>query len=477
MALICPYCMTQQAFNRPKCNHCGEDVSRDYVKNARRHPPVWLATFGFPGHGKTNAINSLAMHIESLDKIADEAYYDYLDSRTSDLVNEIRSSALQALVDVPPTPQGDRLPDPLLVALYGFPGDRADTLVIYDLAGQAAIEPKENYVRAIQNAKTAWFVVSLTDLKKSVSRDDQQPRTINDLFMRYRDIMESLNVVLSGRTILVNYTKADLLITSSRSTDAAFTLPDEVRDYVLNDPYVHLRRDEMLIPFDENEYRKELEEISGILRTFTRQKVPGGGAFLNQVEKKYGMKVEFCITSATGGGGNAVRIEPHRVLDPLLWAVYLNDRILDQTINISLIVDPGLYDLDYPTVIYNVLSAYGANVTTYHIGEKQPVTTSGQPPTARSSTAKISLVGPIIDSLDASVQPGRKLAIVLLGSNTPKDLDDFKFTSWEKKIYVIATDNSVANEWSNRVIIEPTDADMGLVVSGIMDRLDGERVT
>lgn len=473
MSLFCPYCLTQQAFNYLKCGHCDREVPRDYIRNARTRSPVWLATFGFPGHGKTNAINSMTIHIENLDRISSSAFYDYLDSGTSTMVGEIRKTAQQATVQVPPTPQTDELPEPLLIGLHDFPDKRSSTLVMYDLAGQAAVSPKENYVRAIQNAKTAWFVVSLTDLKHSLSRDDRQPRTINDLFMKYRNIMESLNVPLRGRSILVNYTKADLLIKPSQSK--GYELPTEIREYVMNDPYYDLattQEFEELPAFHGDAYRQSLEQISEALRDFTMRRVPGGRAFLNQAERKYGMKVEFCITSATGGKGNAVAIVRYRVLDPLLWAIYLNDQILDQTINAALIFDPDLYDSDQPLAVYNALSPYGANITSYHIGEKQPVFDSGKPPSKIASSARIPLIGPIVDSLDSDTKPGRKFAIALLADETPIDLGDFKMTSWEKRLHIITINPNTASDWPNRTLVDSVESDLGLLVDRLVNRLE-----
>ena len=47
--------------------------------------------------------------------------------------------------------------------------------------------------------------------------------------MKYRQAIEELNVSLKGRTILVNYSKGDLLLEE---------LPDKVRDYLMDDPII-----------------------------------------------------------------------------------------------------------------------------------------------------------------------------------------------------------------------------------------------
>lgn len=470
MSMYCPYCLTQQSFSQQKCGNCNRDVPPDYIKNARTYPPIWLATFGFPGHGKTNAINSMTLHIENISKISPNAYYDYLDKHTSHRVGEIRLEAMEDNVDTESTPQGDAVPEPLIITLDEFPEQRTNTLVIYDLSGEAATEPNENYIRAIRHAKTAWFVISLHDLKEGTdSRNDPQPRTINGLFMTYRNAMESMNVPLHGKTILVNYTKADLLNDND-------SMPKIIEQYTFGDEWFYLADNNYFdfSPFDETSYRQKMEEVSAELRRFTQTKVQGGAAFISQAERKYGMNIEFCVTSATGGKGGSVKIHRYRVLDPLLWAVYLNDRVVDKTINATLITDTGLYDNDYPTIVYNVFSGYGANITTYHLGEKSKKFDSGQAPKHRSGSAKIPLVGPIIDTIDTEKTLGKQMIILLLKDVTPLDLYDFKFTDWEDHIHIITTHTDIAAGWANRTILESADMDLGFIVDGLIKNLNRE---
>ncbi|MCO5187074.1 MAG: hypothetical protein M9928_11035 [Anaerolineae bacterium] len=467
MPLFCPYCLTQQAFTYPKCEKCQNDVPRDYIRNVRQYPPVWLATFGFPGHGKTNAINSMLMHIEKVDRIATSSFYDYLDPVTDRRIGEIRLAAREGKVDVPPTEQTATMPDPLLIELTGFPEERTNTLVIYDLAGQAAVIPNEEYVRAIKNCKTAWFIVSLADLNRTASRNDDQPRTITGLFMKYRQAIEELNVSLKGRTILVNYSKGDLLLEE---------LPDKVRDYLMDDPYYNLVNSQVLPEhFLEEEYRRKLEEISQALREFTRERVPGGGAFLTQAERKYGLNVEFCVSSATGGLGRQTDIIRYRVLDPLLWAIYLNDKVLDQSINAALIIDQGAYENDRPIRIFNQMSNFGMNVASYHVGERLPVFDSGQPPSQRPTSAYIPLIGPILDGLDSSNQRGQNLALLLLTEETPLDLYDFFQTHWDQDLHIITTDPNIAMDWPKRTFIGPHDT--GFAIEELIERITEARRT
>lgn len=473
MPLYCPYCLSQQAFNNLKCGKCQKDVPRDYIQYSRKYPPVWLVTFGFPGHGKTNLINSLTLHIENVDKISPGAFYDYLDTRTTELVDEIRLTIKEANVNIEPTPQTDELPPPLLISIDGFPPERINTLVIYDLAGEATITPKEDYVRAIQHARTAWFVVSLTDLQGSESRSDNQPRNINNLFMTYRNVMESLNVPLKGRSIVVNYTKGDLLL----EPQSQFNLPQEVIDYFMDDPYfdlAHMSSGTFSI-FDENNYQKKMSEISTLLREFTRREVPGGASFINQVERKYGMNIDFCITSATGGKGGAVDIDSYRILDPLLWAIHLNDQVVDETINATIIIDPQFNFSDLPTTLFNIFSTYGANVTTFNIGEKRPVVEPGQPPITRPSNARIPLIGPILDSLDTQNSTGQDLVLLCLEDQTPIDLYDFKYTRWENQLHIITSQRETAEGWFNRTLVESSNPDLGLIVDGLIDRLGQQK--
>ena len=75
--IMCPYCLTPQSFTRsnrcqnPDCRV--QEVPQEYIDNVRRMPPIWLTTFGTSQHGKTTYIDALAIWIESLGKITEDA--------------------------------------------------------------------------------------------------------------------------------------------------------------------------------------------------------------------------------------------------------------------------------------------------------------------------------------------------------------------------------------------------------------------
>jgi hypothetical protein len=315
--VVCPFCLKAHDFvDSYVClEYPSETVPPTYVRDYAAVPPLWLVTMGFSGHGKTTYLAALTLMLENIGTAWQGMFYRPLDQYTMDMVRLVRREAM--LGDLPPSvPKG--IPRPLLFCVYNLPESGSRCLVMYDMSGEVcnSISGVQEYVTSIKQVTTMWFLVSLRDLEK-----DAECKTITDLFAVYLSAMESLNVSLTGRNLIVVYTKADL----EPSTK-------EVREYLMQDPHQWLTSNRGAPPamggFSLGDYVENMVAMSDYLEEYTWKRVRGGAAFLNMV-KAQGMNLVFSITSALGQSPDPyssrlpVEATRFRVLDPLLWAITL----------------------------------------------------------------------------------------------------------------------------------------------------------
>lgn len=428
--IICPYCLNSQTFTRNNiCEHCNQEVPPKYINSAKKRVPVWLVTVGNKQHGKTTYVDSMAVTVENLGKIAEGTYYSYLDTYTFDQIRQMRQEVQKGIL--PESTQSLETPQPLLINIHNFLGHEVNTLAIFDLAGEIFDNRSEigRYATAIRHAQTIWFLVSLDDLIK-----DQEGRSISDLFEVYLAGMEQLGASIRGRNVLIVYTKADKL---------AQILPDEIRNYLRHDPYCNLkqmkRQEAAAHLLDDYAYEQEMRRVSDALEDFTYNDVEGGIALINMI-KSSGMNLSFAITSSLGqdaaGRQMGTEIQRYRVLDPLIWALTL-DRGSKHETEVAILMDAGdgcetIYQNDLPAQVYDELLMRGADATSYYMGQSQPAYQLGQRPTEGfPRRSGIRLIGPILDQL-----PKQVFAIALT-TGPIMDLYDFFGTTWYDRLLVV----------------------------------------
>ncbi len=454
--VICPFCLKPHDFTRSEqCPESNQTVPNVYIREYNKVPPLWLATVGFPKHGKTTYLTALTLMIEKINWQG--IFYRYLDQYTQDEIQKMRREAIDGIIPKS-TPHPDnasqKVSRPMLFSVYNMPESGSRCLVMYDVAGEVfdSLNEVQNYVPSIKQVSTIWFLVSLKDLQ-----ENKDGRMITDLFTVYLSGLEKLRVNLSGRNLIVIYTKAD---------EVAFT-PD-VKAYIRTDPFQAVTLPEAENPalemFSFYEYVDGMQNISNELRDYTTRRVPGGPAFINMVEAN-GMNLVFCATSALGqspddGNTLSVNARRYRVLDPFLWAITLDGS--GGTRSLNLIADASqdsqpIYENDLLDNIWEQLSDYG-DLTTYFLGQNTPASQPGQqPPKLPPNTFRQRLIGPLLEKASSQSQ------FVIIATGPILDLLDFSKSSWRDRLLLINVGEDHQPNWSNKIVFREGDDPMVLV--------------
>ncbi|HEY1349286.1 MAG TPA: hypothetical protein VGF67_06645 [Ktedonobacteraceae bacterium] len=477
--IMCPYCLTMQEPQATSlCNNpeCGRKLPPRYVDYARKGQITSLGTFGLPQHGKTALLSSLMEAAQGASKIVPGSFVSPLGDETHKILNEWRARFSSGAVNLPSTPPNER-PLPLLVHNHKFLGGQSMLLVAYDLAGEALVNAGSTpeLVRALSKVNTIWCVVSLDDLINK----NEQGYDLAGLFTTYLEAMTSLHIPIKGKNILVVYTKADILLGIRQGLAP---LPDEILLYLGDDPYKQIRqqRSADLPPFDEEAYFARMCEISEILREYTMDFVPGGGAFVNMVGEEQA-SVFFTINSAFGGAldaGNAkmgFAVQARRVLDTLIWAIKLDRRVSsDQQIALivpAVIQDAGLASQETIRRFYEELSAGGGHVATYYPGQVQPAFPVGTAPTVVPTPGVLDLVCPLLDGL-----PPETTVVLLVDQRWPLDFRDLAGTRRAERLLLVAGQRELVATWLPHHQVYLHDGEIPRVVSGFLQRLAASKV-
>jgi hypothetical protein len=420
-----------------------------FIRAAREDPPVYLAAVGMSQHGKTTYIQSMAVIMEEMEKVAADTYIDYLDDYTSSELRTIREMVgTQTVTESTQkkSAQDDRL-NPLMFTLAHFLERGKKPVVIYDLAGEIFSDRAEIglYADPLKLAHTVWFFVSLYDLQ----HENREYSTIMDLFNIYVAGMERIGAATQNRHLHVIYTKADKLVN---------ILPETIRAYLRADPYSELpdkKPSELRdVQFDPAAYIKETEDISTTLYEFTREEVPRGRAFISMVNDT-GMSLSFSITSSTGRetsprDNTMTRYRAFRVIDPMIWALRENKPLTAESLaglgrgspgqgpgsgvrEIALILDAGyrsdfIYTNKLPGHFFQALSLLG-DVKTFHMGQLETVTEAGREPTSeRPLHAAPAIIGPVLDRLQENAY------VLVITRQDILDLADFDTSDWHSRM-------------------------------------------
>jgi len=281
-----------------------------------------IATFGYDRHGKTAFIAALTQLMENLYRLWPTSTWFPLDDVSTKMIRDFRRNTYQGAV--PDRTTSAKYLRPIMIDMYDIPKFGDKRLLFYDMPGDAVqllADTKTNLIfRPLKNVKSIWLIVSLNDL------EDQDLR-IADLLHQYLTDMEAQGLSVSGRNLIVVYTKTDKLI-------GGIDFPDQAMTYIIGDPlknFVSLRNEtsELTLMPPVEEYITGMKNISDVLEKYTIEHIAGGVAFLN-LALRSGMCVYFTANSALGQEPVAGHIleekqSSYRVLDALLWALYLED--------------------------------------------------------------------------------------------------------------------------------------------------------
>lgn len=449
--IICPFCPHMHDTSTLRCPDHPDDtnyrIPLEYINDYQRKPPLWLMTLGFSKHGKTTFLSTLTMMLERLGDVMPGMWYWTLDSYTYNAVEAMRREMREGR-----QPQKTTLETklrPLLFQVNDMPGIPSRCLVLYDVAGEAfdTFDGVEQRAANMKQVNTAWFLVSLPDLLDGTRR-------MADLFMVYLTGLRKLQIDFRGWNLIVVYTKAD---------KHQFT--GEIDEYIDSDPLLaHIESAESSgraeLDLSLESYVERMRRISGALERYTAEQVEGGNAFISAVRSN-GMNLVFAVTSALGEdppeNGKLLRSpRPHRVIDPLLWALQLEAPPVRSAF--SLVVDANgdatsIYEQGLVEQVWKVLSDHG-EVTTYYLGQSSPTASAEQaPPRAMPQHSHPRLAGPILDS--ALESPSAK--VVLLTTGRIRDLDDYDTSPVRDRTLLIKVENDFPASWPNCRVLRSGD--------------------
>lgn len=449
--VICPFCLKTHDFEASlACPEKPYTVPNSYVRDYDKVRPLWLITVGFPRHGKTTYLAALTLMLENMDVVWPTVYYRSLDQDTTEEIRKIRRDAMAGTLADPtahPAEYGNLPPRPLLFNVHNLPDAGSRCLVMYDVAGQVYNDQEKvkDYVAALKQVSTTWFLVALNDLE-----DKKNDKTIVELFNAYLSGMEDFHIDLKGRNLIVVYTKADVI-----------PFPAGIQEYIGADPFQWLTLRDAEAPqlpqFSLQTYVAQMKEISDQLRDYTRRRVKGGGAFINMVAEK-GMNLVFCATSALGqspdysSGKLQEDASRYRVLDPFLWAVALDMPTATRTIGLLLDASPTSQPVYAGTLIATmseILDNHG-EVTTYYLGQQMAASIPGQPPPASAPViARARLIGPLLQTLS----PLARLLVIVTGPIL--DLEDFYDSPWRNRLVLVTMDEANLSAWPHHFVYRP----------------------
>ncbi len=455
---VCPFCQDVHDYDESNmCPAYGYEIPVDYLEKYSKNPPLWLVTVGYSQHGKTCFLSALTMMLENLNSVWPTTYFP-LDQNTRDQIRQMRIEMAEG--SQPKPTQLKEIPQPLLLHMYDIPDVGSKSLIVYDSAGEAFDQILDDEdaknLSALREVNNIWFLISLKDLEKDKSR------RLFDLFNIYVDGMKRLmkGASLEGRNLIVVYTKADKL---------GDRLPADIKNYLYNDPFQDLtnehspRNTDAMRTVTVKDYFDKMKTISKGLEEYTKTDIPTGGAFIN-LARRSGMGIYFTAMSALGADpdpyDNSLPTDAKRirVLDPLLWALFL-DQPIERT-PINLILDGSLesQNLYSNYDIKSIASELGSlgKLTSYYMGRTKPIALPGQsPPLYKPKHLRPRLLGPILEKVDQNVPQ------IVISTGVIYDLADFSQREWGEQIFIIYVGvEEEPQSWPNNIVIRENETDI-----------------
>ncbi len=325
--ILCPYCLHEipQALARQgkKCTACKREFPGRYLKDYQREPNVVISVVGFSGHGKTTYLASLMWLLQKkLGRYWGSAkrrfIYDPLRADEDFKIMEDHINDLDQSILPEPT-QWSTFPKPTVHRLLQIPYLSNWRMIICDTGGEAFNDLKRFGQRAsfVQRSSTVLFLVSLPHLKGL-----DPGLEMGKLLKNYRDGMEGMGADTKKQKLLVVYTLGDALI-----KNGWLQKYPEISDYIGTGEAKKLDATGMV------HYLDGLRKISTELETFTLKKVRADHFF--SIGKDEFKDLTFCICSSLGAPPSTEefiingkkrskltqKINPRRVIDPLLWII------------------------------------------------------------------------------------------------------------------------------------------------------------
>jgi len=322
--ILCPYCLAEINFREgDKVTHCPKTIGKDgcgielptkYVSRFDQMAPCFAQLVGWSQVGKTVYLQALTATLMKMGVIWRNNFAPAaLTNATLRYTRNVKS--FMASGTMPPRTQL-QLQEAYIMQLENMTRWGSRTLVMRDVAGEHFNDLKFNIEQTpyLLHVPTTLMMLSISDLEK-------QNFTMDEL-------MNSLIQTLMNNDPNYGKTKRNVVIVLSKADLIARDLPQQIQEYLLNDPIAKIlgsTNDAHEMGEEQMEdYMKNLKKISDAIQAWL--KGTDSGSVLVALANNESIDLRFSIVSSTGGqvGGNNqmnVAITPTRVLDPFLWAL------------------------------------------------------------------------------------------------------------------------------------------------------------
>jgi len=313
--MLCPYCLEHvklQMSGKEKSasyqcanKECQHTIPNEYAKNSGIGKIVVNAV-GFSRHGKTVYFSSLFYIFNQLaEHWPDFATLSVDENSLLTVKDNIRMIDQEGIL---PNPTQKNFPMPTIIRFSNLPIGKDKFFLFYDTGG-------ESYRRAQNMVRFAGFVKNSIVVNFFVSLDDlEKPRD---------QLHELLQIYIQGLADLAgDSTRQHLIVVLTKGDKLRKMLGDTWSEIWESLENAHIKDLDQSI-FN---YLCRLRNLSGKIEDFVRKGLKAH-QFINLAKTRF-KSVEFCVISSLGsppaedGRTLQTRINPKRVIDPLVWLMF-----------------------------------------------------------------------------------------------------------------------------------------------------------
>jgi hypothetical protein len=341
----CPFCQTMQVLPAIRSKHpdgkpqfkslqghrcsqstCARPLPEEFLERYDEAPSLFVPMMGWTGAGKSTFLMMATAMLDRAVHIWEDFNFIPLTKETSDAVREARDAIEHRRL---PRPTPLEVKDTYLCHLLGIPRWGSRSWVVRDVPGehfQQFIIPPEQSSFVAKSRMALLFLDLAGHLEEAgkVAEGRAAGMTINELLQAYVNSLRAQGQSFDqdqGRKVIVVLTKANHLP----------DLPDHLRSYLEGDELQQLLltngNRQRLGDMEMARYMERLDRISTEIREWLRTQ--SGGEALLRYAKLNHIELRFCMIASIPSGvdSNLIplgQLEPHRILDPIFWALELN---------------------------------------------------------------------------------------------------------------------------------------------------------
>lgn len=318
-SIRCPHCLhvgVNRVNYRCRNQKCNTTLDRGYVNSYSEHPAFFVPLLGKSGVGKTVYLQTLMITLRQISRLWKNSSAVAADSNTARYIRA--SQKLYDDLNVPSMTQiGEH--EVFTMHLRNIAPWKDITLVLRDLSGEYYDElvfPVE-VTNFLARQPILYMMLSLPEVLRS-------GYDIDELFNNY------LHTQRASRSKKLAKPR-DMVVILSQADDAIEKMPRDMQVYLYKD---YFNRDSIW-----NEMQNDTSAIHSevFIKEHCRTMEQASNYILNQLHHQLSpvtalanssqINLHFCLLSSLGQSANSGnlshRINPYRVLDPLLWGLKL----------------------------------------------------------------------------------------------------------------------------------------------------------